>query len=242
MHTVASAARIPALLLGSFVLLASTEIQMTAHGKVAVVKPDRTPIGSIILIPGGATTIRISGNGHTSAEGNTVMRIRPQLVDAGYAVAYAEDPSDLSGLIATLRGVARPVVLLGLSNGTIVEVDNGKTLGKAGPDLIVLMSTVTVPNRSFSHAVTRAGIAQLTVPVLFVHNPNDRCGVSPPSGAHDVAEGVANATFLELESPLAPGANQCEPFSPHGFLGVDSTLARRVLEWIAAHASARADA
>lgn len=223
-------------------LIAPADVSELPSGRMAVVRPAGTPLGSIILIPGASTQQTISPIGQPGSAGNFAIRIGRRLTAAGYAIAYVEDPRQLDAPIAAMRAIARPVVLLATSNGTIVAVDNAVTLGKDGPDALVLTSTVTVPNRYFTHAVTTLQISRIRAPLLIVHNTNDLCKASPIGGARSLANAGKDATFQEVTSDPAPAADQCEPFSPHGYLGIEADVTARIVNWIAAHASARADA
>jgi len=229
-----------ALLLLSIVLPAAVDVRQTPNGRIAIVRPAGKPGGSIILVPGGSTEQTISETGRPSSDGNFVMRVRNRFVAAGFAVAYVENPLNLAAPIATMRGIARPVVIVSTSTGTIVAVDNATALGQDGPDGVVLSSTVTMANQQFSRGVTPFDVSRLHAPILFVHNTNDRCRVSPLEAAQQAASANKDADFVEVTSDLVPGADQCEPFSPHGFFGIESSVVERIVGWIARHAAARA--
>jgi hypothetical protein len=223
------------------VLLGATEVREISSGKMAIVRPQGTPLGGIILIPGSSTQQTISESGQPGSQDNFAIRVGRRLVAAGYAVAYVEDPSNLHAPIAAMRAIIRPVVLLGTSTGTIVELDNAVALGKDGPDALVFTSTVTVPNAYFTHAVTALQISRLRVPVLFVHNTNDQCKFSLLADAQNVAAADRDALFEQVTSDPAPAADQCGPRSPHGYLGIEQAVVDRIVDWIAGHANARAD-
>ena len=227
--------------LAALALVAATEVRDVPSGKMAIVRPASTPLGSVILVPGGSTQISISESGQPSNGGNFVLRARRHFVEAGYAIAYVEDPSNLAAPIAAMRAIARPVVLVATSNGTIAAVDNALALDKDGPDAVVLTSTVTVPNTRFTHAVTASQIARLKMPVLFVHNTNDRCKVSRPSDARSVADADKSATFIEVTTDEVPSEDQCGPYAPHGYKGGEPAVIQQIVDWVAAHASARRD-
>jgi len=232
--------RASALLLLSIALPAAVDVRQTPNGKIAILMPNTKPAGSIILIPGGSTEQTISETGRPGSGGNFVMRVRDRFVAAGFAVAYVENPLNLAAPIAMMRRIARPVVIVATSTGTIVAVDNALKLDKDGPDGVVLSSTVTTPNQYFSHGVTPFDVSQLHVPALFVHNTNDRCKASPLEAAQQAASGNKNVDFVEVTSDLVPGADQCEPFSPHGFVGIERSVVERILNWMSNHAAARA--
>ncbi len=160
----------------------SPAVEQIGRTRAAIVLPDAAPIGSIILIPGGTTLQKIDAAGNGSNTSNFVMRIRDQLLAAGLAVAYVEDPTDLRALIARMRSVKRPVFLLSTSRGTRVAAANAATLGADGPDGIVLTSTVTIGGRQYPDSAASVNVSKIAVPVLFVQNTNDACAASPPGG------------------------------------------------------------
>jgi len=231
-----------ALLLGAaLAFVAATEVRDVPSGRMAIQRPAGAPLGSIILIPGGSTQLSISDAGQPSNGGNFVLRIRREFVQAGYAVAYVEDPANLRAPIAAMRAIARPVVFLATSNGTIVAVDNALALGKDGPDALVLTSTVTTPSLRFSLPVTALQASRLQAPTLFIHNTNDLCKYSRPGDARSAASADKNATWLEVTIDPVPREDQCGPFAPHGYAGIESDVVRQIVDWIAAHATARID-
>ena len=63
----------------------------------------------------------------------------------------------------------------------------------------------------------------------------------PIYGVDSAANAGKDATFEEVTSDPAPAADQCEPFSPHGYMGIEADVVARIVEWIAGHSAARAD-
>lgn len=215
---------------------AGTTVEQVGHTRAAIVLPDDQPIGSVILIPGGTTLQSIDPDGAPGNKGNFVMRIRGAFTRAGYAVAYVADPGDLGPLIRRMRSVARPVFFLATSNGTGVAAANAARLGSDGPDGIILTSTVTGRGR-ISQPVTAAYAAKITVPVLFVHNRNDGCSVSPPSGIAALIAGFpkgTDVTRIDVTSPVT-GNDPCEPYSAHGYDGIETDVTAQILAWMHAH-------
>ena len=198
---------------------------------LVLVRPDTMPAkGVVLLIPGGSTLLRLGPNGETKST-NFVIRTRQLLLDAGYAIAYMDNPADLREPIHRLRAIGRPVVLLSTSRGTIVAADNAARLGADGPDLVVLTSPVTIGPRSLGDFDARA----LKIPTLVTANDDDTCRASPPGEAAALALRLgANGNFMHFASSGAIG-DVCEPFSPHGYLGIESDVMNAILAWISAH-------
>jgi pimeloyl-ACP methyl ester carboxylesterase len=215
----------------------SSEVVDLGHNKAIIYHPDAAPVGSAILVVGGTTKLSIVGDG-SNLEQNTnfLARTRLDYVNAGFVTALAENSDDLRPLIARLRAVAPPVFVIGTSNGTIVTVANATRPGGGGPDGIVLTSTVTRSGQLFSRPATDYPLQNLTIPVLLVHNTNDSCRVSPPSGVRAVAAKInpALVTIVTVSSTNLVG-DPCEPFSPHGYLGIEEQTVSQIIDWMKAH-------
>ena len=180
----------------------------------------------MLLVPGGTTLLKLGPKGQTDSS-NFVIRTRSFLLGNGYAIAYMDNPSDLSEALGRLRAIAKPVVIESTSRGTIVAGSNAARLGANGPDLLVLTSPVTVGNDSLA----RVDVHSIMIPSLVVTNDNDRCRVSPPGGAVALAERLGSATILHFSSSELNG-NVCEPLSPHGYLGIEPDVMRQIVNWI----------
>lgn len=205
--------------------------------RAAIVLPDGAPAGSVILIPGGSTLLAIRDDGEMSPNGNFVLRVRSDFLNAGFAIAYLEDPSDLRPAIARMRGIARPVFLLSTSNGTAVAARVAATYGADGPDGVVLTSTVTKSSRMLANSAAAADVRRIPVPVLFVHNRNDGCFVSPPAGVTALIARFppgADVTRIDVASDESM-SDPCEALSPHGYLGIETEVAGKIVAWMRAH-------
>jgi hypothetical protein len=215
-------------------------VEQVGGQRVAIVLPDGPPAGSVILIPGGSTTQKIGADGEGSNGGNFVMRIRALLLRAGFALAYVEDPADLRALVARMRAVKRPVFFLSTSNGTAVAARNAANLGADGPDGVVLTSTVTKMSQRFPFNATSVNLAKITVPVLFVENTNDGCSAAPPAGVNGLMARFpkgADVTRIDVTSSELIG-DPCEPYSPHGYLGIEIDVTNQIMTWMRAHGAA----
>jgi pimeloyl-ACP methyl ester carboxylesterase len=204
--------------------------------RAAIVLPAGQPAGSVILLPGGTTRTRIGPDGTTDS-GNFVIRIRQSFVDAGFAIVYVADPSDLAPVVARMRSIARPVFYVGTSNGTTVAARSAAALGAAGPDGIVLTSTVTGTSGQYPYNAAQADLSRIAVPVLFVHNRNDDCPVSPAGGLAGLMARLPPATSvtrIDFSSDRTP-QDPCGPFSPHGYLGIEDQVAAAIVAWMRAH-------
>lgn len=224
--------------LAALALLAAGPVTVETVGgtRAAIMLPGAAPVGSIILVPGGTTLLKIAADG-TSKSRNFVMRIRPQLLGAGFALAYVDDPSDLQPIIARMRAVKRPVFLLATSNGTGVAANAAATLGAAGPDGVMLTSTVTRNSREVNRSAEFVDYSKIAVPVLFVHNTNDTCAVSPPSGVAPLMARFpagADVTRIDVTSAVT-GSDPCEAAAAHAYVGIEADVAAKIVAWMRAH-------
>lgn len=227
--------------LAAAALAASTEIVDLARGnRLAIIHPAQPPLGSVILVPGGSTLLSINRDASSFGnDGNFVVRTRDRFVEAGYVAALVNDPADLRPVIARLRTVARPVFVVGTSRGTVVAARNAVNLGPDGPDGLVLTSSVTRSSGLNPTTVMTYRLNRIHLPVLVVANANDRCPVAPPDGAAAIARaiGTPQVTTLTVSSTETNGA-ECEPFSPHGYLGIEGETVGKILDWMKAHGGA----
>jgi len=219
--------------LAALALALLTVVPLGEH-KLVVEQPARELRGSVLLVPGGATTLAVAPDGSVSSN-NFVIRTRKLWQSAGYVTAYMDDPSDLREALARLRALARPVVLVSTSRGTIVAAQQTLRLGNEGPDLLVLTSPVT----SGAGALDAASLRRVAIPVLVVANGNDGCPVSTSAGAALLAERLgARGTFVAVRSDASQG-DACTGLSPHGFLGIESEVIAKIAAWIEAESPSR---
>ncbi len=80
-------------------------------------------------------------------------------------------------------------------------------------------------------------IAQIAVPVLVVHNRDDRCPSSPYPGAEQAMAQLTAAPAKELLA-VAGGASfsrDCGALSPHGYYRIEDQVVAAHYRWIEAH-------
>lgn len=235
--------------LAAFALVALTtapgwaaDVTYLPDGRTMVVDaPAAAPRGIVLLIPGGDSQLSIGTAGDPRPSGNFVIRTRTMWLDAGFAIAYLNDPTDLREPIARLHALGRPVVVVSTSRGTIVAGQNSARLGAAGPDLVVLTSPVTSggpapsevrPGMPASLAVV--DLHTVSVPVLVVTNDGDSCRVSTTGGAVALAKRFTPPAQVLHVSSSAMTSAPCEAFSPHGYLGIEADVIHKIIDWIRA--------
>ncbi len=214
------------------------------------------PKAAVVLLPGGHGGLQVFPNGSMKwGEGNFLVRTRQLFADQGLMVAVVDAPSDrqsspylqgfrqtsehvadLKAVIAWLRDNAKtPVWLVGTSRGTQSAAYVATELsGSAGPDGIVLTSTILTDNKSRS--VPDMPLGKIRVPVLVVHHEQDGCSLCPFSEVPALMAKLANAPRSQLLS-FKGGENKgdpCEAFAYHGFNGLELEVVRQIAVWILA--------
>lgn len=192
----------------------------------------------------------VGGNGLLSKEqDNFLLRIKPKLIAAGFNVVVPDDPSDKpdginwpfrasephqQDLLAIIdwarKQSAAPVFLIGTSNGS-VSAANGAAF--AGREVRGVVLTSSVWNRGMK-AIPQQ---QIVVPILIVHNHDDKCPDSPFSGTDYEMKRVGrttHATLLAVSGGQSQG-DACGEMSPHGFLGIEDSVVAPMIEWIRNH-------
>jgi hypothetical protein len=219
--------------------LAAPQVVVLGKERLAFELPDGTPRGSILLIPGGGMHVTFGDDGvpHGAAAENFVIRTRAQYLAAGYAIGFLDDPNDVGAALAKLRTLARPVAIVATSRGTIRAAASTLQLGADGPDLLVLTSPVTVGSNRNPDSLAGVNVAAIRVPTLVTANAHDRCDVSPPSGAARLAQRIPGAAFLTFSSTAQTSAD-CDPLSPHGYLGIEGDVVGRIVQWLGESAAA----
>ena len=214
---------------------------------------------SVILFVGGNGKIGLTPDNIDRPFDNFLARTRSLFAARGLDVALLDSPSDhlelgnwrqsaehatdIAAVIRLLHAqTKRPVWLVGTSRGTISAANAAARLAEAPaesrPDGIVLTSSVTVPVRGEMATVLSADLGAVRVPVLIVHHRSDSCKVSPPSAVERLARSFPRAP--KVETILFQGgdpsrSDPCQPFSPHGYFGIEEQVVDAIARWIEAN-------
>lgn len=210
---------------------------------------------SVILFAGGTGHLGFDDSGSIrNLSGNFLVKTRNYFVQQGMIVAVVDTPSDrraldnfrtswahavdIRAVITWLRKTADvPLWLVGTSRGTISVAGVAGHLASAGPDGIVLTSTV-FESSTRRGVVYDANLDAIQVPVLVVHHKNDGCAVTPYSKASAFMQRISAASKSELitiEGGAGNLGNPCEAKSPHGFLGLEYKVVTLITDWIKAN-------
>lgn len=216
-----------------------------------LVSASASPPWVVVLFAGDDGNVSASDSGPTRMQGNFVLRTAAYWPDHGDAYAIFDAPSDNAGgmqdsfrlsaeagtdveaAVSALRKryPAAKVALIGTSRGTIT-VGNVLKRHPEIADAFVLTSPVTQANRG------QAGLSGVDwkgnrARVLVLSNDNDGCPVSPAGAAKQVA-GENGFDFVSVHSSMGGGdrKSDCKAQSPHGFLGIETTVLDRIESWL----------
>jgi hypothetical protein len=229
---------------------AAAEISVNLLGRPGVTQPllyqaAASPIASVILFPGGSGVI-------TQIEGNFLLRVRNEFVSQGISVAVVDKPSDrdrdanqyraspeaaadIAAVVVFLKQKAPVLVwLVGTSRGSVSAANGATRLGPSQVGGLVLTSSV------WDGGMRLVPLASITVPTLIVHNRDDSCNESPPSGAEPALAVLTNAPAKDLVfvSGGIPRGNPCGAMSAHGYCGIENQVVPVVITWIKRHSQA----
>jgi len=203
-----------------------------AGGVNAVLIQPRAPRASVILLAGGDGVLGIDGAGRiTRLQENQLVRTRAAYAARGFAVLVPDAGYDLSGLVAYMAAIKRPVAVVATSRGTY-RAAQGVASG-ARPDRLILTSAELSPESGGGESVMGAlGSPDALPPTLVVHHRDDGCHVTSPAG---VAPFVAWAKGKARVVWLSGGGDEgepCQAMAHHGFNGLDGRVVSVVSSFV----------
>lgn len=225
---------------------------------VLFVAPERPPVASVILFPGGDGRHGIAQRGPDwGLEGNFLIRSRVLFAEHGFLVAVVDAPSDQpDGMYrarvteahardaAAVIGEARrrapgPVWLVGTSMGTLSAANAAARLGTGGPgaDGLVLSATVTRSHWLLRVSVRDVAVSEIRMPTLLVHHKQDGCNLTPFAEVAPLMRQlsqVPRVEMLEFDGGDSPRSGPCAALSAHGFLGIEREVVGAIARWIKA--------
>lgn len=179
----------------------------------AVLERPSRPRGSIILMPGGDGYIGVGADGSIARGGNTLVRTRSRYAAAGFATLTIDSGVSVSDAIEHMRKIARPVVIVGMSRGSL-KVPGALS---ARPDGVVLMSAFLDDVRG------SVGSAAALPPTLVLHHQKDGCRMTPPSGVEPFKAWGGTRVQVVWGSGGSNDGDLCQARGHHGFGGIEGT-------------------
>ncbi len=225
--------------------------------RAILLKPEK-PVASVILLVGGHGQMDIARDGGIEwGRGNQLVRTRAEYLKQGFAVLvpdiapnwkgadskpqsgyrwHPQHGADLGALVAYMRTIAEPVVIVGTSRAAVsTGVMLLVTEGKNRPDLVVLTAPMLMPAEnqpSFQKAIQgKAEKAQIQM--LVIGHKKDECKYTLPASieAFQRWRGGDMLEIVMLDGPQGTG-HPCEAQAAHGFIGIDDQVVKTVSDWI----------
>lgn len=210
--------------------------------------PAAPPKGVLLMFPGGQGARKFEVEGETVNLGrNFLVHTLPLFVRHGWAVAVVDAPSDLpegmSDTFRTSRSHAedirrsidyldrqgwRPLYLVGTSRGTL----SAAYLAGALTDTRIkgLVLTASLGKMLQSLPLNRIGL-----PVLLVHHRDDACHLCPFAEVLKLKGQFPRSPrvdFMAVAGGLPPQSGPCQPWSPHGFFGMEAQAVQAISDWL----------
>jgi len=214
--------------------------------------------------PWATAILYVGGNGMLGQSGkltnNFLMRIRGQLSASGIGLIYAGLPSDRRQGLGDSRGgdehvkdaaaiVAwarqwspAPIFIIGTSRGTVSAVNIAAHLPPKTFAGVALASPVTRISRSGYDPIDSRFAAAITIPVLVMHHRDDTCRVTPPEDVPELVRSLTSSPRVEtvwMTGGSEPQSGPCTALAHHGYIGVESATAEKLVDWMKSVAAPR---
>ncbi|AMV42394.1 hypothetical protein [Paraburkholderia caribensis] len=207
----------------------------------------------LVMFPGSAGDLELSqqpdGTIHMREKNNFLVRARQLFVDAQFATAIVDAPSDqprgysdafrasprsardLAQVAASLHGRLpdAKLVLVGTSRGTISTAYVGRALPDVW-DAVVHTSTLSSPARGRATPLIGFDYGSIRPRQLFVHHADDGCFLCSYEALRRIAERGQYALITVHGGDVR--GEPCEASSHHGFYGRDKVVVAAIKAWI----------
>ena len=215
-------------------------------------QPDARPKYGIALFPGSPGILRLrmeQGNPAFNQAGNFVIRSRRWWLDANTLTVAVDAPSDQwttfdQGFRHGARYGADVAALLGevgkrfgIEDWTLVGTSEGSVsafhAARMSPGLarrLILTSSLFRLSRSGA-GLSDARLSDYTGKLLWVHHADDPCQFTPYRDAQAFAK-KSGAPLVTVRGGGPERGAACEPFSAHGFVGVERPAIEAMRSWI----------
>jgi hypothetical protein len=200
----------------------SAQAQQTVNvgGKQAFLHAPANARASAILVP---------GRGGIDPS-DPLLRNRAALNAAGIATLTVPHGTVLGEAVQYMRKIKEPVALVGMSAGVSFAargVGNG-----AKPDSLVLISgNLMEPGKMPAQSSLKTPAVMPRT--LVLHNRNDGCQMTPPSGAEAFAKWSGGRASVQWIGGSGAGKDPCGPNTAHGFMGADGQVVGAIVGFIA---------
>lgn len=214
------------------------------------------PKAVALLIPGGPGNIALqeTSGGVEATRPHLFLTWRDALLQAGFAVAVVDAPSDQKDMTQEFRmsaahstdmqAVARELqqrfpaaklMVIAHSRGTISAGYLARQLDGQISAMVLLsgLYQATLPGPempSSGPGLSQVDLPALKTPILLVHHNNDACPVAPIDAATKLG---ARLPLLSIDGVTEPVSDvPCGPGTPHWFFGKEKEVSQKVVAWL----------
>ena len=221
--------------------------------RIAHYRPD-APSANLYVMSGGDGVLRLQGNGTGTGENflfSPLIRIRQQLLDAGYSLIMIDAPSDMltgipfahrvtaahaNELLDVVRFVqARenlPAWVMGFSAGGPSVANLAINAPRTTPFGLILLS----PNTGVDPHLLSMNLEAIQRPTMLMTNTSDTCAGTPPANGPVIMSRLS-ATEARRHSVFSGGfagsrGGGCDSTGYHGLGGLDAQFVTELTNWM----------
>jgi predicted alpha/beta hydrolase family esterase len=207
---------------------------------------------AVAIFPGspGIINLRVEGGQiNNDQRGGFLIRARRFFLEDGFLTVVIDAPSDqqtnffpefretprygedIKGVIDAVTRKFGPLdwTFIGHSEGSISAAHAARMLPADAKRVALTASVVTSNPRG--RGLAAAEVAQIKVPVLWVHHRNDPCEYTPYRTVRRHAE-QTGTPLLTVSGVGHPKGKPCMAFTEHGFVGMEAKTIKAMLSWI----------
>lgn len=207
---------------------------------------------AVAIFPGSPGFINLrteGGQTQNDQRGGFLIRARRFFLEDGFLTVVIDAPSDqqpnfspdfretpryggdIKGVIEAVSGRYGPLdwTFVGHSEGSVSAAHAARMLPADGKRVVLTASVVTRSPRGRN--LGAADVAQIKIPVLWVHHRNDPCQYTPYRTVRSYAEQTKTPLVTVTGASYVKG-KPCMAFTEHGFVGMEAKTIKAILSWI----------
>lgn len=204
---------------------------------------------AILLMPGYPGIMKLRSVDDYALKGNFLLRSRQYWLDRETVVfsvdapsdqwngfsgtfraseRYAEDIRELVGVIRQQYGLM-PLAVVGTSEGSVSAYYAARAVPR--PDTKVIFTNSAFLSSSNVQGLSELDFDRYGLPMLWVHHVDDPCRLTPYAEAQRLAQ-KTGAPLITVKSGNAGRGPACQPYTQHGFIGVEEATVGAMKAWI----------
>lgn len=207
---------------------------------------------AVAIFPGSPGTINLRVEGgeiQNDQRGGFLIRTRRFFLEDGFLTVVIDAPSDQQpnfwpefretsrygeDVKAVIEAIAKKYgpldwTFVGHSEGSVSAAHAARML-PSDARRVALTASIVAPNPR-GRGLSASDIAQIKVPVMWVHHRDDPCRYTP----HHRVRNYAQETKTPLVTVTGVGERRGQPcmaFTEHGFVGMEAKTIKAILSWI----------